>query len=277
MELLQKYYLRLLIYFFPFNNFFVAQINCKAMESEKCKKACELVNLAEQYQGDKYSQIAFDKAIKLCPNFDYAYREKSVPYLKRGDFLTWKILIDKAVEINPTSNLAYRGWCNFQFLRNYKSAINDIEEFEKIVGENNVGSSQNGNYNLEIVKALCYKGIGDKFKAIQIIEKQLAKKEYSPMLFDYYHLAVLYYELNNYEVAKKYFEKQIKNYDYYAEPYYYLALIWKSQNNIQQANLFIDKALDFYSKGKIMNDSYTNISDKVYQQEMKNLKKDLED
>lgn len=253
-----------------------AQINCKTFKDESCRKACELVNLAESIQGQKYSQIAFDKAIELCPNFDYAYREKSVPYLKRGDFITWKLLIDKAVDINPKANLGYRGWCQFQFLRNYNFAIEDIENFEKLIGEDNIGSSQNGNYNLEIVKALCYKGIGDKKKAIQIIKRQLKKKSYSPMLFDYYHLGVLYYELNYSDKAKEYFEKQIKNNDYYAEPYYYLSLIYWKFNNKIEAKKMIEKALNYYSNNKYMRDPYTSIFDKVYEKEMKILQKNLE-
>lgn len=277
MELLKKYCHKLSLVVILANIMLKAQVNCKAFDNENCKKACELVNLAEPYQGYKQSQIAFDKAIELCPDFDYAYREKSVPYLKRGDFIMWKILIDKAVEINPNANLGYRGWCHYQFLRNYDLAIKDIETLEKLVGEDNVGSSQNGNYNLEIVKALCYKGIGDKAKAIKIIEKQLDNKNYSPMLFDYYHLGVLYFETGNYNKAKECFEKQIKNNDYYAEPYYYLAQICKIQDNKYQAKSLISKALDYYLKEKYMKDAYTHIMDKVYEREMRILQKDLAD
>jgi tetratricopeptide (TPR) repeat protein len=276
MELLQKYYLRFSILLISCN-IIKGQVNCKAFENDDCRKACKLVNLAEVIQGQKYSQIAFDEAIKLCPGFDYAYREKSVPYLKRGDFVTWKILIDKAVELNPTANLGYRGWCQFQFLRNYNSAIEDIEKFEKLVGEDNVGSSQNGDHNLEIVKALCYKGKGDKIKAIQIIENQLSKEKYSPMLFDYYHLGVLYYELNNNIKAKEYFEKQISNNDYYAEPYYYLSLIYLNLNNKTEAEKMIDKALYYYSHNKYLKDAYNVFIDKIYEKEMKIIKVKLQE
>lgn len=274
MGLLKKYYLRGFIIVISCN-IIKGQVNCKAFENENCKKACELANLAEIVQGQKYSQIAFDEAIKLCPNFDYAYREKSVPYLKRGDFVTWKYLIDKAVEINPKANLGYRGWCQFQFLRNYDSAIEDIENFEELVGEDNVGSSQNGDHNLEIVKALCYKGKGDKIKAIQIMERQLSKEKYSPMLFDYYHLGVLYYELQNYVKAKDCFDKQINNNDYYAEPYYFLSLIYLKLNNKIEAERMIDKALNYYSNDKYLKDFYNVFIDKVYEKEMKILKEKI--
>ena len=120
MELLKKYCPNLFVFYFFISTMLKSQINCSVFESPNCKEACELVKKAEQYQGLNYSQMAFDEAIKLCPSFDYAYREKSVPYLKRGDFVTWKKLIDKAVELNPKQNLGYRGWCQYQFLRNFQ-------------------------------------------------------------------------------------------------------------------------------------------------------------
>ncbi|WP_312299195.1 tetratricopeptide repeat protein [Chryseobacterium sp.] len=269
MELLKKYYRKLFLFLIIVNITLKAQVNCNTFDNENCKKACELVNLAEPYQGYKQSQIAFDKAIKLCPNFDYAYREKSVPYLKRGDFITWKELIDKAVELNPKNNLAYRGWCKYQFLRDYRAALDDFEAFEKLVGEDYIEYSQNGNYSLKIVKALCYKMIGDTNRAINLIEKQISRKDYTPLLFDFYHLGVLYYEIGNYDKAKEYFDKQIRNNDYYAEPYYFLALIYNRLDDKKQAKLLISKALSYYSDGKFMQDPYTSIMDKVYKKEMK--------
>ena len=248
-----------------------SQMNCNSFEGADCKKACELIKWAEQYQGYKYSQIAFDKALELCPNFDYAYREKSVPYLKRGDFVTWKILIDKAVNLNPKNNLGYRGWCKYQFLRDYQGAIRDFESLEALYGSNEIGYSPNGMYHLEIVKAICYNEIGKTDLAIHEFQKQLAKKNYTPLLLDYYHLAVLYFEIKDYDNAKTYFEKQIANNDYYAEPYYYLALIYKRNNNIKQYKKNLVKAEEMYNKEYIMKDNYTHPIDKIYKKDIENL------
>ena len=44
----------------------------------------------------KYQEI-YDMAIEKCPYFADAYQARSVAYLKSGDFLTWKKLIDKAL------------------------------------------------------------------------------------------------------------------------------------------------------------------------------------
>src|SRR5258706_11553359 len=91
----------------------IGQQNCniyKWSNNEACFQACNLVDADKSPQGSRESQLLFDKALSMCPALDYVYREKAVPYLKRGDFITWKKLIDKAVELNPSAWLGVRGW-----------------------------------------------------------------------------------------------------------------------------------------------------------------------
>ena len=255
-----------------FSTIVYSQINCNIYNDSLCKKACELVNRAEPYQGFNLSQMDFDKAIELCPDFDYAYREKSVPYLKRGDFVSWKKLIDKSVEISPINNLGYRGWCKYQFLRDYNGALVDLERLETI-SKGDIGYSQNGDYHLKIVIALCYKGIGNKTKAIELIKKQLSIKGYSPLNYDYLHLGVLYLEQGKFKEAIKNFKKEIQLDDYLAETYYYLALAYKKEKQINLCKQYLCKARDLYLKGYVMNDSYTNPIDKIFFSQIETLLK----
>ena len=157
-----------------------AQPNCEAykylgdtLKYEACKKAMEIKG---HYQFSKEYQTILDESIEIDPTFDYPYWAKSVAYLKSGDFVTWKKLIDKAVELNPKERLGYRGWCRYQFFRDYKGAIEDIERLDSLV-DYDIGQSQNGTYHLNIAKGLCYKALGEKEKAIEIIENQIKLNE----------------------------------------------------------------------------------------------------
>lgn len=248
------------IYAFP-------QYNCnvfKMKNDQPCYEACmAATEAAEQAQGARSSQMLFDKAIELCPTFDYPYFEKSVPYLKRGDFITWKKLIDKAVELNPKGHLGYRGWCKFQFIRDYKGAIRDFEKLDSLL-EYDIGYSMNGYYQLNIVKGLCYKAIGQKKKAIEIIENQLSEKEYSVMTYDYLHLGVLKMETGDTNGAIEYLKKSIAFNDYLAEPYYFLGLIYKKLNQPKDFKDNMERAKAYYLKGYKMFDPYTHQSDKIY-------------
>ncbi len=254
-----------------------AQPNCnvyKMKNDEPCYQAClKASEAAELPQGSRKSQLLFDEAISQCPTFDYAYAEKATPYLKRGDFLTWKKLIDQAVQLNPLGQLGYRGWCRFQFLRDYKGAIADLEKLASLT-KFDIGYCQNGDYHLNVAKALCYKALGEKKKAIEIIEKQLVQKDYSPMTYDYLHLGVLKMETGDTQQAIDYLKKSIAYNDYLAEPYYYLGLIYKNQNFKKEFKENMEKAKVYYLKGYKRADPYTHPMDKIFlsdiERELKN-------
>ncbi|ANF50849.1 hypothetical protein A0O34_10110 [Chryseobacterium glaciei] len=267
MEKFQKYCLSLLILVVYTN--LQSQVNCNTIVGEDCKKACEVYNFLEsQGQGYKESQQGFDKAIKLCPTFSNAYKEKAVPYLKRGEFITWKILIDKAVDLDPKMHLGYRGWCKYQFLRDYKGAIADIEALEKFYPVGYLGYSANGDYELHIAKAICYSALGEKEKAISIIESQLAKKDHNVGFYDYYQLGVTYFETGKYDKALENFERQSKENDF-AENIYFKSKVSKIRNKD-----YLDLkrlALKTYDEGKTMEDGYTHHFNKIYRKQIEEL------
>jgi tetratricopeptide (TPR) repeat protein len=250
--------------------------NCEAykyygdtLKYEACKVAKKR---AGHYQFSKEYQIALDKSLKIDSTFDHAYYAKSIAYLKSGDFVTWKKLIDKAVEYNPTKHLGYRGWCRYQFFRDYKGLIQDIEKLESLVTYD-IGYSQNGTYHLNIAKGLCYKAIGKKVKAIDIIENQIKLNEEENFVgaYDYLHLGVLYLETENFTKAIELFEKQSKENEL-AENQYYLALAYKSLNKLSEYKSCLEKARELYIKKSRMFDSYSNPMDKIY---LKNIENEL--
>ncbi|MBQ4912833.1 tetratricopeptide repeat protein [Maribacter sp. MMG018] len=266
-------YLNFLILLFAFSNVF-AQPNCEAykyygdtLKYEACKKAMEI---SGHYQFSKKYQTILDESIEIDPTFDYAYWAKSIAYLKSGDFVSWKKLIDKAVELKPKNHLGYRGWCRYQFFRDYKGAIKDFEKLDSLVGYD-IGQSQNGTYHLNIAKGLCYKAIGEKEKAVQIIEKQIKLNEKENFIgsYDYLHLGVLYLELGNFEKAIELFKKQSKDNEL-AENQYYLALAYKNLNKKTEYKSCLEKAKELYIGQSRMFDFYSNPMDKVYLENIEN-------
>ena len=128
--------------------------NCNIYKSdENCYKACKEAEKAITFnQGHRESQEHFDKSIALCPNFDYSYYEKAVPYAKRGLIKEWKEMIDKAVKLNPREHLLTRGWYHFFFMHNFEAAIKDIDDLELLV-KGDTGFTGDGAYHLNIMKA----------------------------------------------------------------------------------------------------------------------------
>ncbi len=248
---------------FSMNSF--AQPNCLVYKNdEACYESCQLSMRAIQYtQGSYQSQQYFDQSIERCETFAYAYMEKAVPYLKRGQFIEWKRLIDQAVALDPEEYLGYRGWCRLQFLRDYEGAIKDIEALENLVSYD-IGPCQTGDYYLKIALALCYKKLGKVDKAKEIFETEQAKEGYAPGLYDYYHFGVLEYELKNYDEAITYFKKQIEVNDYLGETYYFMAKAYQGLDQLDLYKQYLKIAEDYYRQGKIRTDIYAEMIDKIY-------------
>ncbi len=244
--------------------------NCNAFLYAKDTLQYEACLIAEErgnhYQYSREYQEALDRAIEKCPYFSYAYAHKSTAYLKSGDFLTWKSLIDKAVELNFRENLGYRGWCRYQFFRDYKGAIADIEQLDSLLTYD-IGHSAGGEYHLHVARALCYKALGNPEKAIEIIETQLKMPDYMVGLFDHLHLGVLYLEKGEYQQALACFRRQSASNEL-AENQYYLALTHKALSETEPWRAALQKAKTLYVSGRMMRDPYTELMDKVYLKEI---------
>lgn len=225
MEKFQRYYLSFLLLIVYTNT--IAQVNCHAVEGENCKKACELYNWDSGRQISRESRGAFDRAIGVCPDFSNSYMEKAVPYLKNGDFVTWKILIDKAISANPKMHLGYRGLYKFQFLRDDNTAVLDLESLKKH-DPNDLGRSVSKNYHPPVVKAVFYSVLGQKERTADSIEKLLASKSYFNGMYDHYQLGVTYFELGRCYETSENFEKHSR--DAFAENIYFKSKVSKIRN-----------------------------------------------
>ena len=242
------------------------QPNCRAFLYMGDTLKYEACKVAEQtrghYQFSREFQMVLDSALEIDTTFDFAYVQKSVAYLKSGDFLTWKRLMDKAVEIDPEANLGYRGWCRYQFFRDYKGSIEDIERLDDLITYD-IGTSANGDYHLHIVRAICYRALGQLQKSVDIIESQLEDENYYQGVYDYLHLGVTYLQMGKYQKAQSAFEKQESANDK-AENHYYLAMCYRALNNYTEYQSHLEQAKIMYLNGQIMSDPYTHPFDKVY-------------
>jgi tetratricopeptide (TPR) repeat protein len=245
-----------------------SQVNCRAylyLGDTAQYKACVLVEKVDSLFPDQFSRgfhEMYDEALQICPKFSYAYREKSTSYLKSGDFITWKKLIDKAVEYDWRANLGYRGWCRYQFFRDYEGAIKDLEKLDSLANYD-IGYSQNGHYHLNIAKGMCYSAIGQKQKAIEIFQSQINTPNYEAGLFDYYQLGVTYFEIKDYQNALICFEKQAKI-NPLAETEYYRGKIYKILKNQIEEDKYKELAVKLYKENKNLFDPYTHHFNKVY-------------
>ncbi|MCH2229756.1 MAG: hypothetical protein MK105_05375 [Crocinitomicaceae bacterium] len=266
------------IFFLSFLGFFCSSYgppNCFLYEENPdCYQACKEAEIAITFpQGSKASQEHFIKSITLCNSFDYSHYEKSVPFAKRGLMNEWLPMLNVALELNPEEYLAIRGWYHFFFMKNYSLAIEDIQKFDSLV-EYDIGFTGDGTYHLNIMLGLCYKGLGNKEKAIEVIEGQLNDENYEPSIYDFLHLGVLYLETENYPKATESLKRQVEI-NPISEVYYYMALVKKAEQKLHSAKGNLEMALKLYDTDITMENGYIELADEIYRADILNAMKSI--
>lgn len=104
--------------------------------------------------------------------------------------------------------------------------------------------------------------MGNKIKAIEVLEDLISTKNYNIGLFDYYQLGVTYFQINDFENALKYFDKQITVNDI-EENRYFKAKIAKIKNDKILFENEKNEAIRLYKDKKILFDHYTEHFNKV--------------
>ncbi|UTW62171.1 hypothetical protein KFE98_19540 [bacterium SCSIO 12741] len=221
-----------------------AQGNCLLYpEGSGERKACELSYKAiEHRQGSIESQILFDSAITVGPNFAYAYCEKAVPYMKRGKIGEGMKLLNKAVELDPITYQCYRAYWYFSF-HSYQACIEDVESY--LAREGSYPQySPGGEIGMKLILSICYAKTDSLQKAVLTAQEAIAelKSEEFAGTYDFYTLGVLLYQNGQFEEAETAFQKQVKLYDRLANSYYYLGLIKKEQKQMNEATAYFQTA-----------------------------------
>jgi tetratricopeptide (TPR) repeat protein len=253
------------------------QPNCNVYEGP-CREACEIYTRSEKLnQGFYRAHELFDSAIAICPSFSFAHHEKSVGYLKNGEFLLWRKYMDEAVRLNPERYMANRGWCRFKFLRDYDGALHDLTESRRI---NNgfLGWSGDGDYDLALMVALCHRQLKQTDTALNLMKKYFHEKETDKEslgvgIYDYLHYGVTLLSAGRIAEAMTAFEKQAGVYKQLPDTYYYLAIVYKQQGDHEKYKENLNLAHTYFVKGYNRKDPYCEALDEIY---LSDIKKELD-
>jgi len=240
--------------------------NCKAFLQEQDTIRYLACRVAEQRAGhDQYSkayQDALDRALNICPEYAPGYALKSTAYLKSGDLITWKYLIDQAVHWDPQSYLAYRAACRYQFFGDYHGALVDMALWdERYPGLDAFDPS--GTYHIDLLRAFCWHALGQHEKAFELIGQRIARAGPQVGWYDHLHLGIMAYFCGKSEESLEALNKQSGIYNL-AENQYYLAKIHFARREKSQAIEALQKADDLYRQGRHLKDPYTSMAHRIY-------------
>jgi len=251
MEKLQKYFLSILV------TIAIFACNPDVSIEERKAKADEMINIA------------------LDPDNADAWRELSIPYLKRGMPNEWKPLFDKAVALNPEEWQGWRGYLYLYFYRNYKNAIKDFDATDILTpGFDDAPQGQSVNY----MRGIAYLGLEDYKKSLSYFDTYIedqansSGEEYAEVTAFLYR-GIVYYLQEDYENAKNNFFKVLKySGNNYADAHYYLAACFHKEGNKDKAITHIDKAIEDFNSGYFHTRGYVEVLYQIYIQDLEALR-----
>ncbi|MBX2829093.1 MAG: tetratricopeptide repeat protein [Flavobacteriaceae bacterium] len=222
-----------------------SQGNCTIYpEGSEEREACQLCHQAIEFpQGSRESQILFDQAIEIGPNYAWAYYQKSIPYLKRGFLTEGLAILNKAVALNPLDYLCYRAYWYWQY-KNYELCVNDLETYYAMPNAF-IQQTPGGEKNMKNILALAYAKTNRLSQGIDIMEKHINSFETDSDidLTDYHTLGVLYFKSNQFEKAIEAFQKQLSLIEI-TDTHYFLGLTFEKTQNYSEALVALNKALE---------------------------------
>ncbi|WP_299432868.1 tetratricopeptide repeat protein [uncultured Aquimarina sp.] len=273
MEKLQKYFLSFVI------ASIVIACNSNLSEEEQQARADEMINsgniiLSPHFQGSPKMMTYVEEAIALDPESADAWRELSIPYLKRGMPNKWKPLFDKAVELDPEEWQGWRGYLYLYFYRNYKKAIEDFNATDILTPDfDDAPQGQSVNY----MRGIAYLGLKDYTKSLSYFDAYIndqansSGEQYAEVTAFLYR-GIVYYQTNDFENAKKDFLKVLKySGNHYADAHYYLAKCFWKERKKNEASVHIEKAIEDFNLGYFHSRGYVEVLYQIYSQDLEEL------
>ena len=213
----------------------------------------------------------YEKAIEFDQDNSDAWMERSVSFNKGGDFKKGFEYLNKAVELNPSSHLGYRGWIRLRKMRDYDKALMDFDRLDSLTP--NFVDAPWGE-DIDFLRGECYFGKKDYEKAIKLFNRNIKnQKEDWADIHSFVYLGLCEYELGNYEKAISEFRRALLQSKYTTESFFGISKAYYKLGNIEKAKENILEAENNFDYKR--DDVYNEFLNEIYLSEILKFKEQL--
>ena len=227
-------------------------------------------------QGTPEAMTLLDSILELDSTNAAAWREISIPYLKRGMPLQWKPFFDKAVYHDAKTWQPWRGYLYLWFFRDYEKAIADFNASDTLTDY--IDHPQG--HSVDFWRGIAYLGLKDYENSLSYWDKHIQKEteesgEDWVELEAFLYRGIAYYESGNPEKALENFDKVIKYFKQSADAKYYKALILKQKGETQKSLSLVKEAKEDFNAGYFNNRDYVETLRQIYLEDLLHLEEEL--
>lgn len=267
---MKKWFRRLLLY--PFIIIIVGLVVLLAINPNLFHLTKSFYGSQLQWYGydDTGGQIVDLSLSKLSKESAELYHLYSIQNTKNGNYDEAIKYLNRAAELAPMNVDGYYGWCLLYYYRDYDKALfylnrlDDATDYVDYVGDDNI----------LYAKALCYKQKGEYAMALKllqdVIQYELDTHSDSWITHQmYFQTARTFHLMAKYEEAIQYYDKAIAKWDGSSESFYYKGIAQIKNGNIKGCKN-IKMANQMVSQGLKSSDSYVQLFDEIYPEQVQN-------
>ncbi|KIA97725.1 hypothetical protein OA93_12100 [Flavobacterium sp. KMS] len=210
-------------------------------------------------------QNCIDEGLKKDNTIAYLWQQKAMPYFKCKKYEVGMPFLDKAVLYDKQEWLPYRGFMKCVFVKNYKEAIQDLEESIKLYGN---GYRMDHPYSFYI--GLCYLQLNEYDKAEKLFDDYVndiyKNRQQLEHPTAYFYQGIAKYELKKWDEAIAIFDKALKIYPQFSDAKYYKAIcLFKLGKSKEEITTLAASAREDAAKGFTLNEDNTIYETYPYQ------------
>ena len=247
-------------------------------ESERRRLASEYISLAKRLEsGSPAAMLSLEKATRLDPRNEIAWKDLASPYLRTGQYDQWHAYMEKAIALNPGSSQAERGRDRLHFLRDYAGALYDFDMTDSLTQDR---PDYIRNTSVDYLRGLCYYGLDNDAKAeqyfdlyIQVEEEKTGTKQLDNMVYGY--KAAMANAAHQYAQAEQYSKAGMSLRPERADLEYQLAYSLFMQGRISEAAAAVERCEALFRDGDYHRSHYYEVIDQLHLGRIEKLKEEV--
>ncbi len=231
------------------------------------------------YQGSPENMRLLREVTVLEPCHAEAWRELSIPYLKRGYPGTWAQYSNKVIACGGHDWIGYRGHNYLFFYRDYERALQDFNALDTLTpGFTDYPQATSDLY----LRGLCYFGLKQYEKAMAYFDKYIAEEAASPGGFDFIdqnaflYRGIIRYRLGEYTAALEEFKQGLRLFDQSADLHFHIARTKLALENLEGAYESIERSQKYFQMGYFNQHGYVEVLEQIYLYDIQHLKEHLQ-
>ena len=246
-------------------------------QAERQKMSSDYVSLAQYtMQGSKKQMRILEKAVRIDPQNDQAWRNLSFPFLSYGLYKEWHEHSSMAIKLNAEAWQGWRGRSKLYYFRDYGGALYDLDATDTLtINKNDYAQRE----SVEYLRGLCYLGLKNHAKAEEYFKLYISNEKKSTGSYEidakvYIYLAIINNYNQAYEETKKVFSEVPKN-DLLADHHFHIAFAHFMLGEIDEAAKHIDQAKIAFEEGDYHNETFYEVPNELYLAHIENLSAEI--